>query len=776
VRGQHRWLSGAANLRPREALLGLYAAIAITLAAWWFLGQAVLFRLYRTASTAPDSVRQLFREVAGRAGERVVLRTTPRIALPFTFTWWRPIILLPTDFDASELRYALAHEWSHVERRDAWAWNLAALAQVLLFYQPMFWWLRRQLRLCQDFLADARAAEQAQAAEDYAAYLVALARTHRGAGTVLPALSIGGRRSHLYRRVVMLIQDREPLERRCRGTWNLAAMGAALVVIVAAACLRLDAAPPVSPPRDDKPKDSAVAKDAPKAEALDYSGAVFDKETGKPIAGATVTVRRSDSRHDMKVIEETNHTTDAEGKYQFTVPPEQVAIAWLYIELDVEHPEYAPQKRFGYSLAMIRKNEKLGGRPFFEHIDLRPAKAVTGRLETTDGKPVAGVKVMSYSNSERTGNNGFEYGSFAETTSDAEGRFRLMLITPGPAVVWVLPEQYAPSLRGLKDNKRGDLGRFVLADGPRLSGRVFDAQGQPVAGANVNAERDYNADDPEIEFLRQLIVADSINRSAVTDAEGRFTMGPLPPATYRVSPAERSRTDGKRRAMPASVFVASKVTLEQGKPPEALEIRAVPHVVVAIQNVDSKGKPRRGFEAFLNGRLDGTSWWTQGHPDDQGKIVILAPHGLEDARLDSITNEHGAIRVRLQKEGTLSNEHQVAIGTLDHDLKGVEIVHYTAPLVLAKIVDKDGMPILGAQLTGLYPEGKAAYRGAINLSGLRSDVHFEKQEDGRFRSEQLFPDDEVTFTAQAEGYAPKSEKMTLPEGDKKELTFVLEKK
>ena len=134
--------------------------------------------------------RRLPRDSAGPAGERVVLLESDRIALPFTYTWARPVILLPAALcDGSEpeaLRYVLAHEWSHVERRDAWAWNLACLAGLVLFYQPLFWWLRRQLRLCQDYLADDRAAA-AGSAEDYAAFLVRLARVRRSAPAVARA-------------------------------------------------------------------------------------------------------------------------------------------------------------------------------------------------------------------------------------------------------------------------------------------------------------------------------------------------------------------------------------------------------------------------------------------------------------------------------------------------------------------------------------------------------------------------------------------------------------
>ena len=94
-------------------------------------------------------------------------------------------------------------------------------------------------------------------------------------------------------------------------------------------------------------------------------------------------------------MQETKHTTDAEGKYSFTIPPEQTSKRYLYIELDVEHPNYAPQAHFGYALGMIRKNEKLGSRPFFENVEMRPGQAVTGTVRTQDGQPAAGVKVQA---------------------------------------------------------------------------------------------------------------------------------------------------------------------------------------------------------------------------------------------------------------------------------------------------------------------------------------------------------------------------------------------
>ena len=69
-----------------------------------------------------------------------------------------------------------------------------------------------------------------------------------------------------------------------------------------------------------------------------------------------------------------------------------------------------------------------------------------------------------------------------------------MLMTPGRAVYWILPEAFAPSMHVLKDNKRGDMGTFVLQPGIALQGKVLDAAGQADAWAlrrrPAQAERD----------------------------------------------------------------------------------------------------------------------------------------------------------------------------------------------------------------------------------------------------------------------------------------------
>jgi protocatechuate 3,4-dioxygenase beta subunit len=760
-----------------ELLLAAYGVVVAGLLAQGLLGLVRLAWLCRTAYPAPAAVRDLLDAIAGPAGARVRLLASDRIELPLMFAGWRPVIVLPGALcrsgDGPALRYCLAHEWSHVERRDAWRWYLATLAQLVFFWQPLFWWLRRQLRLCQDYLADARAAALAPEAEDYADYLVGLARRRLALPAV--ALGIGDRRSNLYRRILMLLHPRQPLERRCLPSWSLAAGLGALALLAALSAVRLDAGD--TPPAPKEPPKEAK-KEADKGQTLHYSGTVLDKDTHKPIAGAVVTVRRSlygdpEVKQEDQLIQETTHTTDAQGKYRFTIPPEQSSKRYLYIELDVEHADYAPQKHFGYALSMILKNEKMGGRPFFESVELRPGKPITGTVQTADGKPAAGVKVLAYSRTDRKQDN-FEYGSFADTRTDARGHFRLVLTTPGQAVFWILPEQFAPSTHAVLNNKRGDLGTFTLAPGIRVKGKVLDTKGKPVAGVNVNAEREGRAEE-----LQNLPVADSVSRSAVTDARGEFALMPLPPGDYRIKPDDFPRESSSdkhvRRPVP-DVFLPQKLTLKEGPDPEPVEIRAAPSVVIEAQYYDSKGKTTRGHSPFVFGQIDKAFWHSEAKADAAGKVTVRVPHGLEQARLQLSTNEHGSLRWRKANGQPLQNSHEIDLGTVNDDVKGIQIIRYVAPILVVGVKARDGKQPKDAAVTALYPEGKGPYQGRLIVrNGLHSDVSFEHQEDGRFRSSQLLPDEETTVTAQAPGYAPASVKVKLLEGEKKEVELMLDK-
>jgi beta-lactamase regulating signal transducer with metallopeptidase domain len=236
-------------------LVGLYLLGVATGVAWWLAGIAALARIIRTARAAPPRCRQLLTEIAGRRSDRVRLLVSrlakqpfasvdlafhgPRGLRPCSFQPARTVIVLPENLcdDEQAVRWALAHEWTHIAQGDFRMWFTASLVRVLFFYQPLVWWLRRQLRLCQEYVADARASREASQPEDYAEFLTVRA----AAGLLPPAMAGLGMgfnkgKSELYRRIIMLVQNR-PLESRPPRLWTLSITCAALVLVAALAAL-----------------------------------------------------------------------------------------------------------------------------------------------------------------------------------------------------------------------------------------------------------------------------------------------------------------------------------------------------------------------------------------------------------------------------------------------------------------------------------------------------------------------------------------------------------
>lgn len=185
----------------------VYVSIVAAFLLRWMLGQWSLSRLRRDARPASPDARGLFVRMAGRKlWPQPLLGLSQRLSLPIAFGLRRPAVLLPEGFDVqadeTTLRWVFAHELTHLRRRDPWSYWAVGLAQAVYFYVPWFWWVKRQIRLCQEYVADAAAAREGAAADEYAEFLVNLAK---GPATPLGAAGLGST-SDLFRRVQMLLQ------------------------------------------------------------------------------------------------------------------------------------------------------------------------------------------------------------------------------------------------------------------------------------------------------------------------------------------------------------------------------------------------------------------------------------------------------------------------------------------------------------------------------------------------------------------------------------------
>ena len=223
----------------RPWIVGIYLVGVVIGAGWWLVGIVGLVRILWTSQPAPSRCRELLTEISGGRGDRVRLLVSRRLSQPFASAWGRAVIVLPENLcgDEQSLRWCLAHEWAHVDGHDFRSWLLAGLVRVLFFYQPLLWWLRRQLRLCQDFVADCASRPSSSGGGRLRRIPHCPCRLRKvEPGSI--GLSMGCRKSELYRRVIMLLKN-ESLESRTPRLWTVSITVAALVLVAVVAAVSL---------------------------------------------------------------------------------------------------------------------------------------------------------------------------------------------------------------------------------------------------------------------------------------------------------------------------------------------------------------------------------------------------------------------------------------------------------------------------------------------------------------------------------------------------------
>jgi hypothetical protein len=136
-----------------------------------------------------------------------------------------------------------------------------------------------------------------------------------------------------------------------------------------------------------------------------------------------------------------------------------------------------------------------------------------------------------------------------------------------------------------------------------------------------------------------------------------------------------------------------------------------------------------------------------------------------------------SVQFRTSKNAPLQHSREIRLGTLDHDVKGIEIIRYEAPTIFVSATTKDGKLVKDIQASVDYTEPAPHLDGKVTLkNGAHTDVYLTEQADGVYRTWSLLPDREVTVTVRADGFKYARRNVKLPEGKTEEITFVLEPK
>jgi beta-lactamase regulating signal transducer with metallopeptidase domain len=246
-------LWGATRWLPRSLTLIDLACVGTGI-AWLMLGfwgVRWLIRHSRPPSAAATEVFKRLLADGDQRASRVVLRVTSRIRHPVVVGFFHPTIFIPPPHDEPGddielLRLSLLHELAHVNHSDAWFGTLASLVQTVWFFLPQIWWLRSQLLIDQEFLADQTAAFHYGTSSEYASSLLCLAQDQPSSiregspttsATSGAALADNEVRSPLAQRVLMLLYCPFRVETRAPQSWSWALRIALVAATFVAACL-----------------------------------------------------------------------------------------------------------------------------------------------------------------------------------------------------------------------------------------------------------------------------------------------------------------------------------------------------------------------------------------------------------------------------------------------------------------------------------------------------------------------------------------------------------
>jgi beta-lactamase regulating signal transducer with metallopeptidase domain len=429
---------------------------ALGVVAWLVTGWVAARKLRRRSQEASTPVQQLLRDIASvsygqsKNADAVDILVSPCINVPVALGLRRAVIVLPTKLvesqstlanPQSEIGGILVHELAHIENRDLYWLALSRALLIVFWSQPLYWLARRRMRLDQESLADAAAAELTSR-EQYAEQLIGWARNLANVRTMRLASAVGlwEGASQLRHRVALLLNERFTVLRDCSRNGRIAA---ALACVAAAMALSMVTLQPKSLADEKPPNESAKT-----AQGIDDAKASGQGEPGAKNGVAlhgTVTAESGAPVKDVRIIlyggEATRFrgqevTTDADGRYRFDPLKTGAYIVHkpepgeFFVGVQFKHPELVPVD--GLSWHDIRVTDVAGEDKAF---DMKMKRGGIGKGNVVDadsGKPASGLN-LRIRNGFFKGTNGDEFLVYA--TTDEGGEFTSEPLSPGRYVI-----------------------------------------------------------------------------------------------------------------------------------------------------------------------------------------------------------------------------------------------------------------------------------------------------------------------------------------------------
>ena len=373
-----------------------------------------------------------------------------------------------------------------------------------------------------------------------------------------------------------------------------------------------------------------------------YSARVLD-DRGAPVDAFTVRAQRSDwpgwgegPAHEVKA-----DVQNANGRFELAgLDPG----AWSVSILSETHlPVYERLVTVHAPAANLESGPTEDAEPFV----LTRTARIAGIVLSPDGEPVSGAEIRASTESVDS------RGDSAQ--SDAEGRFLLESVGPGPIALEALANEWAPSVKQRVELQPGDdltEHTLHLTEGGAVTGKVYDKNGAPDASRTIVVQSDFGN-----------------SQEAQSDADGRFTIEHLAPGPYQVIATPD----------PEAWMWADSDDTDLGE--FFNEVRMTSVTVVEGETVEvSLGAPPRA-PVVVHGRV-----LRSGEPVAQAGLLAVAESGnfLEGLRADT-TGDDGGFELELDEPGdytfVLGDAHGIE-SEVDFQVTIPEVDRYALDLVL----------------------------------------------------------------------------------------------
>ena len=219
--------------------IGIWIVWAFLLGATLFASHllacaVILARTIRHARRAPRHLVERATRWGASSGTRILV--SDAVQRPFCCGVARGVVVLPESLareeDEALLEAVLRHEVAHLDQDHPRARLIAALSAPLLYWNPLYWWLARELRRSAEILAD----DTATASIEKRCYVSSLLSLAERSAPSIPAPGmgvLGSRREFLLRMETLLMRNHR-LTTSTSSTHLVArcAAGAALLCVV----------------------------------------------------------------------------------------------------------------------------------------------------------------------------------------------------------------------------------------------------------------------------------------------------------------------------------------------------------------------------------------------------------------------------------------------------------------------------------------------------------------------------------------------------------------